>query len=458
MTDPLSRRSILLAAATASIAAAAASLAPTRSVRPARASLRTPTTFFLSADGDDAADGTSARSPWRTPARLNDALAKRAVTSGDTVLFRRGDTFAGALRPLADQATDVLRFASYGSGALPVVSTYKYVSGPGSWKHIGGGQWTIDVSAAAAGTTHTGFVSSFATEIGFVLVDGVIRGDRKSTVAELTDEWQFVTRGSTVTVLHDGNPSLGHSVALAVADSIVVLQTGVVLEDLRFTGSGRNGIQTASNAQVDRAVVRHCEVAEIGGGRVNGTGARYGNGIQVWSGSRSVLVEGNTISDCWDVAMTTQGPATVAPPWSDVAFSDNVVDRCMQSFESWTTGPLTDSTAGAECSFTGNTCGPAGTSWSAQLRSDRSGKGTHLLFYRDDVEARTVVSGNHFGPPTQNYLYATPRIPTNLRSNRNVIELTAARRIQFGVAATAATAGDWTATTGLERDSEFRVV
>jgi hypothetical protein len=75
--------------------------------------------YFVDADqGDDGGPGSAAR-PWRTVARVNDAQ----LLPGDSVFFRRGQTWAETLHPPASGAAErPIVFASYGSGARPALT------------------------------------------------------------------------------------------------------------------------------------------------------------------------------------------------------------------------------------------------------------------------------------------------------------------------------------------------
>lgn len=443
-----SRRGFLLAAG------ASAGLLVLGRAGPARAAGRT---FHLDPAGSDTDEGTTTRTAWRSLDRLNTAFASGAVVHGDTVLLRRGRMFFGVLRPPAprDPGAAVLRIGAYGDGDRPVVSAFKVVRDPAAWTPIGDDLWTIDVGHTTHGLTHGGYVSTWTSEIGFLRVGGRIHGDRKTSRAALRDEWQFTSSGSTVTVKCGVNPCVGgRSVQLAVADGLVVANSRTEFSGVAFTGTARNAIQTSSAGPVSDVVVRDCLISGVGGGYVRDT-TRFGNGIQVWSGAEAVLAEGNTIEDCYDVAMTVQGPTGASGPWRDVTFADNAVRGCMQTFEAWNTG----ATAGVapSCSVTGTVAGLAGASWSALSRPDRVGKGTQLLFYRDDGGARMQIVGNRFLGATQNYCYASTDVgvPSGLDSRGNTIGLAAGGRLQYGAQERLEDHTTWTSRTGLERGSTF---
>jgi hypothetical protein len=81
-------------------------------------------------EGDDGNDGLSAATPWKSLSRVESAGKgkKHLLAAGDSVLFKRGDTFVGTLQwdnfypgaaSVTGEAGKPLTFASYGSGPKP---------------------------------------------------------------------------------------------------------------------------------------------------------------------------------------------------------------------------------------------------------------------------------------------------------------------------------------------------
>lgn len=69
--------------------------------------------YYLSATGNDANTGTSPATAWRTIDKLN--IAFGAMAFGDSVLFKRGDSFHG----MALVMRSGISFGAYGTGAKP---------------------------------------------------------------------------------------------------------------------------------------------------------------------------------------------------------------------------------------------------------------------------------------------------------------------------------------------------
>jgi hypothetical protein len=114
------------------------------------------TTYYVSAAGQDGSDGQAEGSAWRTIGRVNTAFSK--LVAGDSVLFRRGDTFTGSVVvSAAGKSGQPITIGAYGSGDNPVLTGLGSVTG---WKDLGGG-----VYEAAA--------TSPATQLNLVTLDGV---------------------------------------------------------------------------------------------------------------------------------------------------------------------------------------------------------------------------------------------------------------------------------------------
>lgn len=78
------------------------------------------TSFYVSNDGDNSNSGTSQSSPWRTIAKVNSEFGG-AISAGDDIYFKRGDTFNDddLLIELGGTASDKMIIGAYGSGDRP---------------------------------------------------------------------------------------------------------------------------------------------------------------------------------------------------------------------------------------------------------------------------------------------------------------------------------------------------
>lgn len=80
----------------------------------------TGTTYFVDATGgNDGSAGTSESTAWQTIAKLNAST----FNPGDTILFKRGETWTGTKLTVPSSGTSghPITFADYGSGAKPII-------------------------------------------------------------------------------------------------------------------------------------------------------------------------------------------------------------------------------------------------------------------------------------------------------------------------------------------------
>ncbi|RZK17596.1 MAG: hypothetical protein EOO43_13350, partial [Flavobacterium sp.] len=72
------------------------------------------TTFYVASDGNDTALGTSEATAWKTLSKVS----AQSFSSGDVILFKRGQVFQGKLRITSSGVT----VDAYGTGAAPILS------------------------------------------------------------------------------------------------------------------------------------------------------------------------------------------------------------------------------------------------------------------------------------------------------------------------------------------------
>lgn len=106
------------------------------------------TTYYVASNGNDSNDGRSRTSPFQTL----DPVNRLGLQPGDSVLFRKGDTFRGKLA--IRQSGSVNRriiFSAYGVGSKPVLSGSVPVV---NWSNAGGNIWKAN--CPSCGNTVTG--------------------------------------------------------------------------------------------------------------------------------------------------------------------------------------------------------------------------------------------------------------------------------------------------------------
>jgi len=95
-------------------------------------------TYYVSADGSDQRVGTSPDTAWASLDRVNSA----DIQPGDSVLFRRGDTWRGSLRPRNGREGAPVLYGAYGEGTKPILMGSVDKSDAAAWRDEGGNLWS----------------------------------------------------------------------------------------------------------------------------------------------------------------------------------------------------------------------------------------------------------------------------------------------------------------------------
>ena len=326
--------------------------------------------YYVSADGCDRNDGQTPQTAFQSIQRVNEIL-----TGGDTVQFRRGDTFYGQLRPPRTNTTDSpTTYTAYGEGPKPVISQYKTAL-PHGWETTAEDVWRLDLTNP---DNLTGNVTELNANVGFLKVDGRIKPVKRLSLQALADPWDFYCDDRYVYVKSAKKPSdAATDIKLACMIICMGFADNLVVEQLVFTGTGGHGIA----GSVHHAIIRDCEFHEIGGSELLSypePGVRFGNGVECWTDSSDVLVEGCRFSGIYDVAITMQG-SNVTSGWVDMTFRNNVIWNCQQAFEVWSAGEL-PGTGFQNCLFENNVCIDSGYCWGSDVRPNKN-PSCHLLLY-----------------------------------------------------------------------------
>ena len=339
-------------------------------------------TYYVSANGCDTNSGLTQDTPLKTIKKLNSL-----IKCGDTVMFRRGDTFYGQILP-PREASATTTYTYYGEGPKPIISQYKTAL-PNVWENCGNDVWRIDLSNE---NNFTGNVSELDTNVGFLKVDGRIKPRKCFSVDDLEDQWDFYNDKQYAYIKSFAPPSsLSSNLKLACNIICMRFSDNLIVDGLVFMGSGAHGI----SGTVNNAIVRNCEFHELGGSELLTyfqPCVRYGNGLECWTDSSDVLVENCRFSRIYDVAITMQGDQ-VTRGWVNMTFRGNVIWNCQQSFEIWSSGDKA-STGFKNCIFENNVCIDSGYCWGYDVRPNKS-VSCHLLMYSLECPLCDVVVRNN---------------------------------------------------------------
>ncbi|HMP20198.1 MAG TPA: right-handed parallel beta-helix repeat-containing protein [Ferruginibacter sp.] len=275
-------------------------------------------TYYLSSvSGSDAYTVTQAQSqstPWRSISKLNSVFS--SLVAGDSVLFRRGETFYGTLTPTVSG----IIFAAYGSGAKPVLSALTTIS---SWTSAGTNLWrspalspastpsvlTVNNQAHAYGrfpntghmffeassnagsitdyqltgtpnfaggelvlryngfelnrypiTSHSGGTINFSGNTRSLTVNyGYFVQNHLSTL-DSQNEWCYSTSARTVTIWSTSTPT---NVKVSTLNNICIISrvNNITLRDLVFEGANQTAIAVSNASGIN---INSCDIIHSG--------------------------------------------------------------------------------------------------------------------------------------------------------------------------------------------------
>lgn len=424
--------------------------------------------YYVSADGDDSNAGTHA-APWKTLARVNTAVGSGGIAGrGSRVLFRRGDTFYGKLRPsqgLNPALPGWLKFGAYGDDpARPILSGYKVLNTASGWVQHDIDTWKINISAANAGTTYTGcdVVGEYHGDVAFLKTDGIIRGAKKLALEQLANQWDFYSDYTTDTlyVRSTAKPTtLVADVRCSYDLDGTRITYAIEIAGLNFNGYGANGIYILGDAT--RLRVLGNEVGEIGGAvldaRESGwpnTDVHYGNGITTWNNITNIYCERNIVHDVFDTAWSIQGGSNgVSSGFTDVTWRRNLTYRCSQAEEYWYKG---SGPGFVNCISEYNTNLFCGYGFGGDNRPVTDVRVGQLSYPWGDpgytAEGNLHQRRNIYYDCRSAFSYHSPT-PVGMGSDRNVILLRPGTKMQWQHTQTVEQAANWAQTHGRDGNS-----
>ncbi len=379
---------------------------------------------YLAADGDDANDGKTPATAWRTVERLNAGLP-----AGGTALLRCGDVFYGMVSVKGgidrDHRTVV---TSFGSGPKPVISCTKNLrDDPAIWRahSTGYNQWCVDLTNPS---NYTGIASADANP-GFLLVDGVVKPWRKFSRHDVNMQWDFAGEDGLLYVHSTNNPALlSREIRVSLNVHGMRLYSHTAVSNIAVRATGAHGMYAGydKTPTVDMRIT-DCDFENIGGSELVGywngkLRVRYGNGVEFGANCEDAVVERCEFRGVYDVAYTMQG-RPYKTGWKDVHARNCLMVDCSQAFEVWC-GGAQPGVGFTRCSFTGNRTVNVGGGWGALSRPNRQAA-TPLLIYSMETDTVDIdVSGNTFENAPRGLLFKSgglDTMPPGYRIHDNVV-------------------------------------
>jgi len=374
------------------------------------------TVYYVAENGSYANKGTSQSAPMNIA-----KLRETTLSSGDTVLFKRGDTFRISSTL---SVTSGVSYGAYGSGAKPVIS--------GSLK---------DYADKALWTTEDGFVWKTAVEasdVGNIVFNGgEYVGFKKASLDAACNDGDFYYDAESKVLylyLRQVNPANRFSSIEIPSVSTIIGKGGsssnITIENIAFKYASVHGlnIYTCNNVKIIG-----CEFGWIGGA-YNASGSRYGNAIQFWDAAKDCEVTNNYIYQVYDAALTFQGN-DADTTYIGLTYKNNLVEYTSMNFEFWHSDTATIS----DIDFSDNIMRFAGYGFSGIQRTNK-GNQAYILAWRNAYEEGTItdfsITNNIFDLANCYFFYATECIDslgisgnTYYQNGNSIYSITAARTV-----------------------------
>ena len=313
------------------------------------------TVYYLSPEGNDAADGKSPATAWKTLAKLNGST----IPSGSYVCFERGGLWRGQLSAKAG-----VTYTAYGEGDKPKIYGSPIDGADASlWTETGtkniwvfAEAWKQDVGTIVFnhGEAHA-IKCTIRTEADGSTFNNTT-GEPFKTYADLTTDLHFYhdyKESGKVYLYCEGNPGARFdSIEFNVKGNVVAVggNSGVTVDNLCIKYGGAHGVGAGT---VKNLTVQNCEFGWIGGsiqaegiyGRNYPT--RYGNAVEIYGGCDTYTVTDNYIYQVYDAGITQQygsGGSGVyeVKHQKNMTYARNVIEYCNYSIEYFLSGVTAD--------------------------------------------------------------------------------------------------------------------
>jgi len=327
--------------------------------------------YYLSNVGDDAQDGRTPATAWRTISRLNRATD---IRPGSFVLFERGGTWRTSL-DLADhpaekpyfgyagglRALKGVTYSAYGTGPKPRLLASPFNGAdPARWQATD----APNIWSCALGHTDVGLIVFDGGTAHAIKILPVYHKDGRTTAQftgrpftnyrDLDSDLHFyhdystngIGRGTGLLYLYSKeNPGKRFSsIEFGLRHNIITAhrQEGTTFDNLCLMVGGAHGIHQGGSTNL---LVKNCEFGWIGGG-IQGEGlfgrawgVRYGNAVEVGG------CNGYTVSNCYvyqvyDAGLTHQADVVSRVTGQErilyqkgVRYVGNVIENCNYSIE-----------------------------------------------------------------------------------------------------------------------------
>ena len=335
----------------------------------------TGTVFYVTADGDDGADGLTPETAWRTLARVSAA----DLQPGDAVRFRRGDIFRGSVK-----CRSGVTYCAFGEGEKPRFYAWERdLADPSLWELYNekANIWHLKARITEVGNlvfdhgrehaykhipSFTGdgiFVCRDERERPFIIerelthdldffhhyASNLVSKPSKGEDFPIPELYNVDTSGDLYLRSNRGNPGYvfdSIEAVTRVSGFSVSDRDHVTIDNLCLLYYGIHAI-AAGGVCVRGLHVQNCEIGWIGGTvqsymgtdpnhpeGVHGEVTRFGNGVEIYGGCDDYLIENCYVYECYDAGLTHQVTTNgQLREMTNILYKNNIIEGCVYGIE-----------------------------------------------------------------------------------------------------------------------------
>jgi hypothetical protein len=232
--------------------------------------------YYVSTSGSNSNDGLSTTSPIKTLSKINSLSLK----AGDSVLFKRGDIWREPFKYIgaSGEASSPITFGAYGEGTKP--KFYGSINGDEQsfWKSLGNNRWESE--------------ALFPNEIFQMFHntnDATEMGQRRTSDAALSEQWDFYWSSKKVIVYSSFNPAdAGNGIVLPEYDAYY--QSLIYMDSKQYL--------VFHDIEIDYTRYRALEDHNGNYNEFSNIDFKYGYEKALWLEGDNVIADGNTFYLC----------------------------------------------------------------------------------------------------------------------------------------------------------------
>ena len=362
-------------------------------------------TYYISNAGNDANTGLTKTQTWKTLDKINGTN----LTPGDSILFKRGDSWFGQLLPKSGNSSAPVTYGAYGTGEKPLLHMSVNLNNASDWTEESSNIWkttnTVNVDVG-------NIIFNNDTSVG-------VKKWNKSDILIQGDFWYDETKSNLYLYSIRNPASLYTNTKIILSIMIVPIYSNhhLLFENLAVKYGGRNGFHSIGSNNI---IIKKCDIAWIGGGKCRGT-VRFGNGIEFWADNTNCVVENCRIWEIYEAALTNKSHGQCTQ--SNITYRNNLIWNCEWSFEYYSS---ISTSITENIKFINNTCYNAGYGWSNVQRTDPNGRHICIWELIASVNGFTISNNIFYEAKSSSLFFGTTsgRLTSVLTVDYNLIKQT----------------------------------